>query len=51
MTYLTECSKFGDFFDRIYPIVLETKDTTHTTRSASYLDLDLLIIDSEGWKL
>jgi len=40
-------SKFGEFVDRIYPIELEIKDTTHTARSASYLDLHLEI-DSEG---
>jgi hypothetical protein len=40
-------SKFGDFIDRIYPIELETKDTTDTDRSASYLDIHLEI-DSEG---
>ena len=34
-------SKFGDFFDQIYPIELEIKDTTDTTRSASYLDLHI----------
>ena len=39
-------SKFGDFVDRIYPIELEIKDTTDTTRSPSYLDLHLEI-DSE----
>ena len=38
---------FGDFVDRIYPIELEIKDTTHTGTSASYLDLHL-VIDSEG---
>ena len=40
-------SRFGDFFDRFYPIELEVKDTTITDRSASYLDL-YLEIDSEG---
>jgi hypothetical protein len=40
-------SRFGDFFDRIYPIELEVKDTTITDRSASYLDL-YLEIDSAG---
>ena len=40
-------SGFGDFVDRIYPIELEIKDTTHTDTSASYLDLHLEI-DSEG---
>ena len=40
-------SRFGDFVDRIYPIVLEIKDTTDTDTSASYLDLHLEI-DSEG---
>jgi hypothetical protein len=40
-------SRFGDFVDRIYPIELEIKDTTHTDTSASYLDLHLEI-DSEG---
>ena len=29
-------SRFGDFVDRIYPIVLEIKDTTDTDTSASY---------------
>ena len=41
-------NKFGDFFDRRYPIELEIKDTTDTARSASYLYLHLEI-DSEGW--
>ena len=36
-------SRFGDFDDRIYPIVLEKKDTTDTDMSASYLDLHLEI--------
>ena len=40
-------SRFGDVIDRIYPIELETKDTTDTDKSASYLDLHLEI-DSEG---
>ena len=40
-------SRFGDFFDRIYPTELEIKDTTDTDRFASYLDLHLEI-DSEG---
>ena len=40
-------SRFGDFVDRIYPIQLETKDTTDTDKSVSYLDLHLEI-DSEG---
>ena len=40
-------SRFGDFFYRIYPIVLEIKDTIDTARSASCLDLHLEI-DSEG---
>ena len=40
-------SRFGDFFDRIYPIELEKKDTTDTDRSASNLDL-VLEFDSEG---
>jgi len=26
-------SRFGDFVDRIYPVVLEIKDTTDTARS------------------
>jgi hypothetical protein len=38
---------FGDFVDRIYPIELEIKDTTHTYTSASYLDLHLEL-DGEG---
>jgi hypothetical protein len=40
-------SKFGDFVDCIYPIELEIKDTTDTTKSASYLDLHL-VTGSEG---
>ena len=32
-------SRFGDFFDRIYPIELEIKSPKNTDRSASYLDL------------
>jgi hypothetical protein len=36
-------SRFGDFIDRIYPIELETKDTTDTDKSASYLDVHLEI--------
>ena len=36
-------SRFGDFVDRIYPIELKIKDTTDTYRSASYLDLHLVI--------
>ena len=39
-------SRFGDFFDRIYPIELEIKDTIDTATSAPYLDLRLEI-DSE----
>ena len=42
-------SRFGDFVDRIYPIKLEIKDTTHTytDRSAPFLDLHFEI-DTEG---
>ena len=40
-------SRFGDFVDRIYPIYLETKDTTDAHRSVSFLDLHLEI-DSDG---
>ena len=40
-------SRFGDFIDRIYTNELETKDSTDTDRSASYLDLHIEI-DSEG---
>jgi hypothetical protein len=40
-------SRFGDFIDRIYPNELETKHSTDTDRSASYLDLHIEI-DSEG---
>jgi hypothetical protein len=36
-------SRFGDFVDRINPIVLDIKDTTNTDRSDSYLDLSLEI--------
>jgi hypothetical protein len=43
---LNNC-RFGDFFDRIYSIELEIKNTTDTYRSASYLDIPLEI-DSEG---
>jgi hypothetical protein len=42
-------SRFGDFVDLIYPIVLEIKDTTDTDMSASYLDIHFKI-DSE-WRL
>ena len=38
---------FGDFVDHIYPIELEIKDTTDTSKSASHSDLHLEI-DSEG---
>ena len=41
-------STVGDFVDHIYPIELEIKDTTDTTRSVSYLDLHL-VTGSEGW--
>ena len=34
-------SKFGDYFERIYPIELSIKDTTDIVKSASYLDLHL----------
>jgi len=48
---LNNC-KFSDFVDRIYPIELEIKDTTDTTRSALlyilYLDLHIKI-DNKGW--
>jgi hypothetical protein len=37
-------SKLNDFIDRIYPIELEIKVTTDTTRSASYLDLHLELL-------
>ena len=40
-------SRLGDFVDHIYPIELETKDTTDTDRSAAFLDLHIGI-DSEG---
>jgi len=40
-------SMFGEFVDRIYHIELEIKDTTDTTRYASYIDLQLEI-DSES---
>ena len=40
-------SRVGDFVDRIYPIELEIKDITNTTRFASHLVLHLEInIDS-----
>ena len=42
-------SKFGYFVDRIYPIKLEIKVTTYTSRSASYLDIHTCTeIDNEG---
>ena len=43
-------SKFGDFFDNIYPIELEINDTTDKNRSAlyRYLLLLLLELDSQG---
>ena len=34
-------SKFSDYVDRVFPIELETENTTNTTRSALYLDLHL----------
>ena len=40
-------SRFGDFVDRIYLIEFEIKNTTVTDRSASYIDLHL-VIDSRG---
>ena len=40
-------SRLGDFVHRVYPIELEMKDTTHTDKSASYLNLQLEI-DDEG---
>ena len=40
-------SRFGDYLHLIYPNELEIKDTTDTTKSASYLDLHLEI-DSRG---
>jgi hypothetical protein len=40
-------SKLGDFVDRFYLIESEIKDVTDTARSASYLDLHL-VVDSGG---
>ena len=40
-------SRIGNFVDRIYPTGLETKDTTDTERSASYIDVHLEL-SSEG---
>jgi hypothetical protein len=37
------CKFVGDFVNRIYPVELEIKDTTDTTRPASYLDIHLEI--------
>jgi hypothetical protein len=34
---------FGELVDRIYPIELEIKDITDTDRSASCLDVHLVI--------
>jgi hypothetical protein len=39
--------ELDDYVDRIYPIELGIKDTTHTASSASYLPLHLEI-DSES---
>jgi hypothetical protein len=38
----------GNFVHRVYPIELEMKDTTHTDKSASYLNLQLEIDDEIG---
>ena len=38
-------SKFDYYAERIYPIEWETKDTTDTVKSTSYLDLYLIIYD------
>ena len=43
---LNNCKFAGDIVDRIYPIELEIKDTTYTTRPVSYFDIHLEI-DSE----
>ena len=40
--------KLGDFDDHIYLTELEINNTTHTARSASFLDLQLEIDSSEG---
>jgi hypothetical protein len=40
-------SKLCDFVYRIYPTVLEIKDTTNTVWSASYLDIYLEIVKNE----
>jgi hypothetical protein len=45
--YAPYAGALGDFVHRVYPIELEMKDTTHTDKSASYLDLQLEI-DDEG---
>ena len=39
-------SRFGDIVDRIYPVVLEIKDTTCTARSSLHIDRHVEI-DSE----
>ena len=41
-------SQLGDFVDRINPIELEIQDTTDTTRSASYRELNIEIYIKAG---
>jgi hypothetical protein len=45
--YKDDVLSIDNYVDCIYPIEPEIKDSTHTDRSASYLDLHLTI-DSEG---
>jgi hypothetical protein len=38
MISASENYRFGNFVDRIFPIVVEIKDVTDTDKSASYLE-------------
>ena len=38
-------SQFGDYVERIYPMELVLKDTTNTVKSASYLDLNIEVVN------
>ena len=42
---------FGDYVDGMYPIVLEIKDTTGTTRSAAFRDLHLEIDNQDRLRI
>ena len=43
--------ELDDYVDRIYPIELGIKDTTHTASSASYLHLHLEIDSESGFRI